>query len=93
MVVSSGLQKYFDTSKKWKKDDTQAKLDAIASQIDPAFAASFDCFKTRILGIVEETPEANTMVLGELNELDENLKTSRRKHNLKKAVAIMDNVS
>ncbi len=90
MVVSSWLQKYFDTSKKWKRDDTKAKLDAIASQIDPAFSSSFESFKTRILDIVEETPEAKTMVLSELGGLDQKLKNSNRRHNLKKAAAIID---
>lgn len=93
MVVSAGLQKYFDRSKKWKKDDTGAKLDAIASQIDPAFSMSFNVFRERILEIVDETPEASEMVMAELGDLDENLKTSRRRHNLKKAEAIIDSAA
>lgn len=57
MPVSTGLQKYFD-KKRGKKDDTQAKLDAISSQIDPAFMKSFSTFHDKIMGIMDENPEA-----------------------------------
>ena len=93
MVVSDGLQKYFDASQKWKRDDTDRKLKAMERDIDPAFAISFQSFRSRILEIVDETPEASDMVMGELWDLDEKLKTSRRRHNLKKAAAILDSAA
>lgn len=71
MPVSSGLEKYFDKTrkKKAKKDDKadiRGKLCSVESQIDPAFSMSFQSFKERILEIVDETPEATCMVEGEL---------------------------
>lgn len=93
MVVSAGLQKYFDQSKKRKKDDTKKSLDRIYDQIDPAFALSFEAFRERVLDIVEETPEAESMVLGELGELNTKIQTSNRRHSLRKAAAIIEVVS
>ena len=89
MPVSSGLQKYFD-SKKPKKGDMQQKFASLAGQIDPAFMQSFEAFHDKIMNIVEENPEAESLVSEELGELDEQMKTAGRKHNLRKAEAIID---
>ena len=89
MVVSAGLQKYFD-SRRGKKDDTQARLDALAGQIDPAFAQSFLDFRAKILGIIEEHPEETPAILEEIEELDHSLQTRKRVHNLKKAQVMLD---
>ena len=93
MVVSAGLQKYFDKSKRRKKSDTKKTLDRIHDQIDPAFAQSFSAFRERVLGIVEETPEAEPMVLWELGELHTKLQISNRRHSLRKAAAMIDAVA
>ncbi|MDA9129279.1 hypothetical protein N9J72_02275 [Candidatus Gracilibacteria bacterium] len=93
MAVSAGLQKYFDKAKKGKKDDTRKSLDRIYEQVDPEFALSFTSFRTRVLDIVEETPEAESMVLGELGELNTKIQNSNRRHSLRKAAAMIDAVS
>lgn len=88
MPVSPALQKYFD-AKKPKKDDTQKKLAAIAEQIDPAFMLSFDVFRDKILGIVDDYPESESLVWEELEELQEQLESSQRKHDMKKMAAFL----
>ena len=98
MPVSSGLEKYFDKSRKKKRkkngdSEIKEKLTAVESQIDPAFSMSFQSFKERILEIVDETPEATDMVDSELWNLNEKLKSTKRRHNLKKAAAIIDAVA
>ncbi len=65
MPVSSGLQQYFD--KKRSKKQVQQKLDDIAGQIDPAFLASFEQFRTKVLDIVDDTPEAENVVSEEID--------------------------
>ncbi len=89
MPVSSGLQKYFD-SRRGKKDETKAKLDSIARQIDPAFSQSFQDFHDKIMGIIEQHPEDENVVREELEELDLKLQTRKRVHNLKRASTIID---
>lgn len=89
MPVSSGLQKYFDAQHTWKKDDTQAKLDSIASQLDPAFSQSFLEFRERILWIVSENPNEEEIIQEELNVLSWHISNSQRVHNLKKASVII----
>ena len=89
MPVSAGLQKYFD-SRRGKKATTQARLDSIATQIDPVFAQSFYEFRQKLLGIIDEFPEETTMIDEELQELDTKLETRKRVHNLKKATIISD---
>lgn len=89
MPVSTGLQKYFD-SKRSKKGDMQQKFAAISQQIDPAFMKSFEVFHDKIMGIVEENPEASEMLWEELSELDMELQNSNRTHDLKKAAAIIE---
>lgn len=89
MPVSAGLQKYFD-SRRGKKDETQARLDAIAGQIDPVFSQSFLDFRSKILSIIDEYPEENEIVQEELEELDTKLQMRKRGHNLQKAKIIID---
>lgn len=60
MPVSSGLEAYFDKNR--KKQSVKRKLDDIYSQVDPAFLLSFEKFRTQVLEIVEETPEASERV-------------------------------
>jgi hypothetical protein len=89
MPVSAGLQKYFD-SRRGKKDETQARLDAIAGQIDPAFSQSFLDFRNKILGIIDNHPEESDMIHEELHDLTQKLQTHKRVHNLKKAQIMID---
>ena len=89
MPVSSGLQKYFD-SQRSKKGNMQQKFAALADQIDPAFMQSFEAFHDRIIGIVEDNPDAVDMVSEELDELDIKLHSAKRTHNLKKAATVIE---
>jgi hypothetical protein len=90
MPVSSGLQKYFDSQQKKKSQgDVKKKFQDLASQVDPAFMASFESFHDRILDIVDENPEAQDMVIEEIGELDMKLQNSNRVHNMKKASSII----
>ena len=90
MPVSSGLQKYFDSQQKKKSgSDMKKKLQEIALNIDPAFVSSFESFHDRIMDIVEENPEMEDMVDGEIGELDMQLQNSKRVHNMQKASAII----
>ena len=90
MPVSSGLQKYFDSQQKKKSQgDMKDKLQKLAESVDPAFMKSFDAFHDRILDIVDETPESEDMLRQELNELDTNIRNSRRVHDMKKASAVI----
>lgn len=88
MPVSSGLQKYFDSQKK-KKWDMQKKLDSLAEQIHPAFQESFEKFHEKIMGIVEQDPQAESFIWEELESLESQLQESNRKHDLKKAASII----
>ncbi len=89
MPVSAGLQKYFD-SRRGKKDDTQARLDSMANQIDPAFMDSFRDFREKILGIIDENPQEIDMIEEELDSLGTQLQHHGRVHNLKKANSIIE---
>ncbi|MCH8518921.1 hypothetical protein LAT59_04130 [Candidatus Gracilibacteria bacterium] len=88
MPVSDGLQAYFD--KQRKKRVISQKLERVASDIDPAFLRSFEIFRERILGIVEENPEASDVVSSEIDELDIKLHHNRRKQSLQKAAKILE---
>ena len=61
MPVSSGLQKYFDSQRK-KKQDIKDRLASLADQIDPVFLQSFENFHERIMGIMEDNPDAEDIV-------------------------------
>lgn len=90
MPVSSGLQKYFDSQQKKKSGgDMKKKFQDLASQIDPAFMASFESFHDRILDIVDENPEAEEMITEEIGDLDMKVQNSKRVHNMKKATTII----
>lgn len=90
MVVSSGLQKYFDSQRKKKGGSIKDKLAKIESQIDPEFLRSFQVFHDRILDIVDDE-ESESIAEEELDSLEVELKTANRKHQLQKAKAILDN--
>ena len=90
MPVSDGLQAYFD--KQRKKRDIWARLEKMKGEIDPAFIKSFEDFRLRILGIVEENPDASEIVAWEIEELDYKIHHTNRKHNLKRAATILDGV-
>jgi len=89
MVVSAGLQKYFD-GKRGKKGDIDNKFKSISWDIDPRFLQSFEKFRARLLGIVEEYPESEDFVWAELSDLETSLQISKRQHSLKKAATIID---
>ncbi len=90
MPVSSGLQKYFDSQyKKKSKGEMGQKFEDLAWQIDPAFMQSFEAFHDKLLDIVDENPQAEEMVVEEISNLDMKLKNSGRKHDMKKAAAII----
>lgn len=91
MPVSSGLEAYFDKNR--KKQSVKRKLDDIYSQVDPAFLLSFEKFRTQVLEIVEETPEASERVEEEVTLLWNNLKRTHRVNNLKKSAAIIEKIS
>ncbi len=86
MPVSDGLQAYFD--KQRKKQDIWARLKKIQGDIDPVFMKSFEDFRLRILGIVEENPEASEIVVWEIDELNHRLHHANRKHQLKRVATI-----
>jgi len=90
MPVSDGLQAYFD--KQRKKRDIWERLKKMQGDIDPAFMQSFEDFRLRILGIVEENPEASEIVVWEIEELDYKLHHASRKHNLKRVAVIAEAV-
>ena len=89
MPVSSGLQKYFD-SRKPEKSDMEERFASLAGQIDPAFMQSFEAFHDKIMNIVEDNPEAEGMLSEELSVLENKLDRTNRRHNLRKAEAIID---
>ncbi len=89
MPVSAGLQKYFD-SKRGQKDDIRKKLTSISHQIDPAFMQSFEAFHDKIMKTVEETSEAEDIIVQELGDLDMSLQKSKRKHDMQKAATIIE---
>ena len=61
-------------------------------EIDPAFIQSFEDFRLRILGIVEENPDASEIVSEEIEDLGIKLHHTKRKHNLKRAAAILESI-
>ncbi len=91
MPVSDALQAYFDKQRK-KKQDISQRLESMKGYIDPAFIQSFEDFRLRILGIVEENPEASELVSDEIDELDIKLHHARRKQSLHRAATILDAV-
>ena len=90
MPVSSGLQKYFDSQyKKKSKGDFQKKIEDLSVSIDPAFMQSFEMFHEKIMGIMDENPDAWSMIEEEIEDLDIKLKNTQRVHDMKKAAAIV----
>ncbi len=89
MPISAGLQKYFDSQKK-KKGDMEDSFAKLKKQIDPAFLQSFEIFHDKLMWIVEEHPESTEIITDELVELNTNIQHTQRKHNMKKAAAIID---
>lgn len=89
MPVSAGLQKYFDSQRK-KSWDIEQKFASIAQDIDPKFSASFEDFRSRILGIVGNDEDAQEIAHEELENLQEKMQERKRQHDLKKAAAIID---
>lgn len=81
MSVSSGLQQHFD--KKAKKRDISSKLDDLRGQIDPAFLASFENFRTQVLSIVDEAPEETDVIEEEIGELETKLQRVNKKRSIK----------
>lgn len=91
MSVSSGLQKYFDSQQKKKsKGDMKKKFQDLATNVDPAFMASFEAFHDRILDIVDEDSEIEEFVWEEISQLDMKLTSTNRKHNMQKAAVVID---
>jgi len=88
MPVSAGLQKYFDGRRKGSKDIGD-KLKKIQDQLDPKFLWKFEDFRTRILTIVGEDPDAEDIVHEEIDILGSNLQDLGRKHSLKKASTLI----
>ena len=91
MWVSAGLQKFFDGRRK-KKSEIKAKLDRIEDQVDPKFKQSFVDFRVKILWIVEDSPNYDNIVSGELDRLDTSLERVARQHSLKKASSIINSI-
>lgn len=67
--MSASLQKFFDGRRR-KNSEIKAKLDRIEDQVDPKFKQSFVDFRVKILGIVEDAPNYESIVSGELEKLD-----------------------
>ena len=88
MPVSDGLQAYFD--KQRKKRDISIRLEKMMDDIDPQFAKSFEDFRSRILGIVDENPEASEIVQEEIDELGIKLHHTNRTHSIKRAATILN---
>lgn len=88
MVVSDGLQRHFDA----QRDDgtIEAKLEALNTDLDPRFIESFRKFRSQVLNIVEENPEAIPHVGSEVVSLERKMKERKRIHDMKKAAVIID---
>lgn len=86
MPVSQGLQKHFN--KKRKKKHVASKLKKLEEQIDPAFFASFERFRSQVLGIVDTTPESAEAVSKEIGSLETKLQRVNNKKSVKRFHAI-----
>lgn len=91
MPVSPGLQKHFDT--RWPgKKQIQSSLDDLQGKIDPAFLASFEKFRVKVLDIVEDTPESEAIVGSQIRSLGTKLEQLHHKKQVKMFESITDNV-
>lgn len=88
MVVSEGLQKYFDAQR--DENNIESKLSSLSTDLDPRFLQSFSEYRSRILWIVQENPEAEEMISNEVIDLGEKLTERKRQHNMKKAAVVID---
>ena len=90
MPVSSWLQSHFD--KKRKKKQVAIKLENIRGQIDPSFIASFEKFRSKVLCIVEDSPESCNIVEQEIDSLETKLERVKKKKKVKKFHTITDSI-
>jgi len=92
MVVSAGLQSYFDKKRSWKKGQIQKRFADLRGEIAPEFLESFENFHTKVMEIFEETPEAYNIVEKEVTNLETNLERMKGKKNIRIWGIIADNI-
>ena len=88
MPISTWLQHHFDNQDDYEK--ISQKLDNISDDISPEFIHSFNNFRLRILGVMEENSEVSKIIWDEVDQLGIQLHNARRRHNLQKSATIIE---
>ncbi len=85
MVVSSWLQKYFDSQQKKKsKRQLQDTFHDLKEKIHPRFFQSFQEFQTKLMAIVEDDPDNSDIVAEEVVSLWQEMQKLQRSHDSEK---------